>query len=69
LVSQELASKARGYPEGQVDQAKKDHAERLALISQAQSSGGARGVPDTSPDPKLDARLEKFGKEGRGEAE
>lgn len=53
FVSTELASKIRGYPAGQVEQAKKDHAERAARIAAAQSSvsdPGARGVGDLSAD-------------------
>jgi len=54
-----------------VEQAKKDHAERLALIAKAQTPvlPGARGIPDESPDPALEAKLEKVGKDGRGEAD
>lgn len=50
LVSTETASKIRGYPEGEVDKAKEDHAERAARIALAQSSAGARGVADLSAD-------------------
>ena len=51
FVSTESASLARGYPEGEVEQARKDQAMRLTLIAEAQSTGGmqnaaARGVPD-----------------------
>jgi len=58
LVSLETASAARGYPKGEVEKAKQDHAERLARIAQSQadaanmqqqgSDPGARGVPDLS---------------------
>lgn len=53
FVSLETASKLRGYPEGEVEQAKKDHAERIAriAISQTQGLGAARGVDDLSTDP------------------
>lgn len=51
FVSTELASKLRGYPKGEVEQAKKDHAERAARIALAQSEAGARGVADLSTDP------------------
>ncbi len=51
FVSTELASKIRGYPEGQVEQAKKDHAERAARVAAAQSDPGARGIKDLSVDP------------------
>lgn len=52
LVSLDLASKARGYPEGEVKKAQKDHADRLARIAESQASknemqnGAARGVAD-----------------------
>lgn len=45
-----LASKLRGYPIGEVEKAKVDHAERLARIAIAQTqgvaSGAARGITD-----------------------
>ncbi len=74
LVSLKTASLARGYPEGDVEQAKIDQAERLKRIQEAQTpanpaSGAARGIPDLSVDPALEARLEKNGKAGRGPAE
>lgn len=53
LVSTVTASKARGYADGEVEQAKKDHAERIARIQQSQSGAGGkltnpkdRGVTD-----------------------
>lgn len=61
LVSLNLASKARGYPEGEVDKAANDHAERLARIQAAQTPVAdlnpkvdpqARGLPDLSGNPK-----------------
>lgn len=59
LVGNELASQARGYPKGETDQAKVDHAERLARIQAAQTPPGApagtnpeaRGLKDQSADP------------------
>lgn len=53
LLGTELASKLRGYPEGEVEKAKKDHVERLARIAEAQSDASlknaqARGVDDMS---------------------
>ncbi len=53
LVSTELASKIRGYPEGQVEQAKIDHQERISRIAIAQSEGAAaaRGVGDLGTNP------------------
>ncbi len=63
LLSLETASRLRGYPAGEVEKAKKDHAERLARIAEAQSkpddNPGARGVPDASGNPKQDAKEEK----------
>lgn len=68
FVSTELASEARGYPKGEVEQAKKDHAERLARISMAQMAGGAasgtdaasaRGMDDMSADEGESAKIEK----------
>lgn len=44
FVSTELASITAGYPKGESEKAKKDHAERAANILKAQMS--ARGVPD-----------------------
>lgn len=57
LLSLELASKIRGYPEGQVELAKEDHADRIARIALAQTKGlgagaEARGVNDLGGDPK-----------------
>lgn len=62
LVSLETASVARGYPKGEVEKAKDDHAERLARIATAQATGQgagaaagigqARGVSDLGADPK-----------------
>lgn len=54
LVGDELASEARGYPPGQVDIAKADHAARIARIQAAQSADtmSARGVKDNSANPQ-----------------
>lgn len=53
FVSTKTASQLRGYPEGEAEQAAKDHAERAARIVRAQTSakaefprGQARGAPD-----------------------
>lgn len=50
FVGTEMASRLRGYPEGEVDKAKKDHAERAAAIVTAQMGARdrmqARGAPD-----------------------
>jgi hypothetical protein len=65
LVGLETASQARGYPKGEVEKAKSDHAERLARIAAAQSSastdivGAARGIPDQDEDPGRAAAEEK----------
>lgn len=69
LISDETASLARGYSKGEVEQAKKDHAERLARIQAAQtprSDPAARGVRDLSLDPQASSK-EKRGKRKRGE--
>ncbi len=54
LVGTELASKIRGYPPGEVEKAKLDHAERIERIalSQAEGAAAARGVGDLASDPK-----------------
>ena len=59
LVSLEYASMLRGYPKGQVEQAKTDHEDRLARIAEAQSNPAARGVADGSGNPSKDAKDEK----------
>lgn len=48
FVGTKLASKIRGYPDGEAEKAQDDHAERLARIAAAQSkeAGPARGVND-----------------------
>lgn len=48
LVSLDTASRIRGYPEGEVEKAKVDHAERLSriAISQTEGAAAARGVND-----------------------
>lgn len=58
LVSNATASLARGYAPEEVEQAKKDQAERLALIQKAQTppggdpkNPGARGLDDANPKP------------------
>jgi hypothetical protein len=61
LVGLETASKARGYPDGEVKKAAEDHEKRLERIAIAQAKGGgaaaavngqARGVPDLGANPK-----------------
>jgi hypothetical protein len=72
LVSTATASEARGYDPQEVEQAKKDHADRLALIQAAQTppgsalgANGARGIADKAISPD-ESRAEKAGKEVRG---
>lgn len=51
FIGTELASEARLYPEGEWEQAAKDHAERATRILAAQTSmQGARGVVDLGED-------------------
>lgn len=52
LLSVETASLAKGYPEGEADKAKEEHAERLARVAAAQTSPEARGMSDLSTDSK-----------------
>lgn len=65
FVGLDTASKIRGYPAGEAEKAKVDHAERAARIAIAQSKGGgagaiaktegdpaSRGVKDQSVDPQ-----------------
>ena len=66
LVSDVLASKLRGYPEGEVAQAQKDHSARAARILKAQTQ--ARGVDDLGNDPDA-SKKEKEGKQQRGKGE
>ena len=42
LVGNDLASRLRGYPDGEVDKAEVDHAEKLFRISMYQSAGSLR---------------------------
>ncbi len=58
FVSDELASKLRGYPAGEVEKAREDHANRLARISVAQTTP-TRGVPDTEITPGITAKEDK----------
>ena len=65
LVSTETASAARGYnAKKEVEQAQKDHVERIKRIKEAQSNEeenqGARGVDDLDDDPAINARQEKI---------
>ncbi len=78
FVGTELSSSLRGYPEGEVDKAKADHAERAARIALAQSKAtaadkaapAARGVVDQ--DPSTDgtpSKLEKLISQSADDAE
>ena len=51
LVSLDTASKARGYPEGEVDKAKQDHIDRLSRIAIAQSEGAAAELATKNSNP------------------
>ncbi len=64
LVSSKTASKAMGYPEGEIEQAKTDHADRAAAIAIAQKKIADRGAEDLQQPG--DADLDKDGKDGRG---
>jgi len=68
LVSDKTAAVARGYEESEVEQAKKDRAERIKLTMEAQGGpqgdGAARGAPEFGGKTGED---EKVGKPGRGE--
>ena len=68
IISHEAAAKAKGYPEGDLEIATKEHADRLKLIQESQTpvDAGARGLPDSSVDPDASSK-EKEGKEKRGE--
>lgn len=66
LVSEKTASELRGYPEKEVEQARKDKIERTAAIIAAQvpnknelKNPAARGASDLSADPKEEAKEEK----------
>jgi len=68
ICSKETASKARGYPEGDVDKANKEHAERAKIIAISQSEGAgaaARGVDDMDPDGTKGAKDEKKNNAGQ----
>lgn len=70
LVSDKTASMARGYKEGEVEQAKKDRAERIKLTLEAQGgpqgANGARGAKEFGGASGAD---EKVGKPKRGPAD
>lgn len=64
IVSLETAAKLRGYPDGDVEKAKQEHAEKAAVIASAQ----AKGTPDKSITPDLQSK-NKLGKPQRGNAQ
>jgi hypothetical protein len=68
FVSTETASRARLYPEGEVEQAKEDHVERLARIAIAQSDASNRGDNDGSADPNA-GKLVKEGERNTDDKE
>jgi hypothetical protein len=57
---------ALGYPEGDVEQAGIDHAERAARIVTAQMAVANRGAPDLQNQD--DGNTDKQNKDGRGDA-
>lgn len=63
ILDLELGSKLRGYPEGTVKKAEKNHADRLARIAESQAAANndpaARGVKDQSDNPNAGGRAEK----------
>lgn len=61
MVDTENASKARGYPEGCVEQAKKDHAEKLKRI--ANSQGGMQTATGVDRNENRDAKSEREGEQ------
>jgi hypothetical protein len=67
LVGEELASAASGFPKAEIENARKDHAARLARIQLAQTSNdpAARGNPSASVDPAASSK-EKIDKPTRG---
>lgn len=66
LVGNETASLARGYPKGEVEKAKKDYAEKLARIAEAQ--GGQQDAARGGMGGGADGSAEKQGQQKRGEA-
>ena len=51
IVSRETASTALGYPDGEIEIANEEHADRAARIAIAQSKVAERGVDDKDTDP------------------
>jgi plasmid stabilization system protein ParE len=65
FVTAETASIAAGFEKGEAEEAKKENAERLAMIAASQTTG-IRGVTDQNNEQ---AKLDKVGKEKRGEGQ
>ena len=67
FVTADTASQIRGYPEGEVDKAQEEKAERVKLIiaSQGGEDGDARGASDLQVDQESSGD-EKEGKVKRG---
>jgi hypothetical protein len=63
LIDLEAASKAKGYPEGSVEKAASEHAERVARIAESQAK--ARGVDDLGGISNS-SREEKVGQDEEG---
>jgi hypothetical protein len=64
LATTTTVSEIRGYPEGEAEKAKEEHAERAARIVAAQTAASnqnaaARGNPDLDPDPNNSPNEEK----------
>lgn len=64
LVSTELASKLRGYPEGEAEKAAQDHADRILRIKETQGDAEGKGNNDEDIDPDASVK-DKEGKAGR----
>jgi hypothetical protein len=61
LLDNKGAAASLGIPPESVDQAAKDHAERLARIAKSQADAAqARGVPDQGADPKAGEKEKKM---------
>lgn len=64
LVGIDLASQARGYPEGESDNAKTDHAERLARVQEAQTGAATKRLALTLDEKQLAANSSDPGARG-----
>lgn len=61
LLSREAAAKARNYPDGDIETANQEHAERAKRIAEAQASVRNRGVTDMSAEGSSAGTLDKEG--------